>query len=521
VYKVLLVDDERIILDGITRIIDWPTLGLELLGTAQNGLQGYERIAGENPDIVVCDIRMPGMDGLELVEKTHASHPHIKFVILSGFGEFEYANRAMQYGVKHFLLKPTNERKIEDALSAIVRELDSGRDQESFVRTVKERLEKVMPHVKEQVLKEFVTNKTYGSLDWEYYRGLFRFEFNRPVRLLLFQPEGSFEYEHLFAVKNIAEDLLEETLLGTTIGGHVLILIEDIEDAAWLHERIHAIRNAFQQYYKLDLTISLSDPDLITKARKLYQETLQGLKYRFYLDEGGLITSKETGGSAESEFEDYDFDESRLAMSVRSGDGAGAERALREWFAGLKRAQFDIDMTKSYAIQQYVALFRQADPQSMGECYRTIPQLVEMSTLQAIQLCFEETVRDMAKRNYERNALKHTTIIRRIEEIVGQRLHDGDLSLNLVAREMLYMNADYLGKLFKKETGERFTHYVVKARIKRATELIAERPDIKIFELAAQLGYGDNPQYFSQVFKKQLGCTPSEYMTKHADTSAF
>ncbi len=520
-YRVLLVDDERIILDGITRIIDWSLLRTELVGTAQNGIQAYERIVEESPDIVVCDIRMPGMDGLELVEKTNASHPHIKFVILSGFGEFEYANRAMQYGVKHYLLKPTNEVKIAEALSAVIEELDRSRDRDTFVRNVKERLEKVMPHVKEQVLKEFVTNKTYGSRDWDYYRGLFQFQFNRPIRLLLFQIEEDFEYEHLFAVKNIAEDILETTLLGATIGNHVLILIEDYADTHLLQERIHSIRSTFLQYYKMDLTISLSDPDLITKARKLYQETLQGLNYRFYLDEGGLITRKDTGFTSDGRFEDFTFDEDRLTMPVRSGHLEEAEQALGEWFAELKQAQLDIDATKSYVIEQYVALFRQADPQRMSVCYQSIPQIVEMNTLQAIQAFFEQTVREMARRNYEQNTVKHTTIIRKIMEIVGHNLHDSELSLNMVAHEMLYMNADYLGKLFKKETGEKFTNYVMKSRIKLATQLIAENPEIKIFELADRLGFGDNPQYFSQVFKKQMGCTPSEYMMKSADTSAF
>ena len=151
------------------------------------------------------------LDGLELVAKTHASHPHIKFVLLSGFGEFEYANRAMQYGVKHYLLKPTDEVKIGGALKEVINELTQDRNKETFVQEMKNRLRKVLPHVKEQVLKEFVTNKTYGRHDLEEYRSLFEYDFDQPVRSLLFQLEGTVEYEHQFAVKNIAEDLLDTT----------------------------------------------------------------------------------------------------------------------------------------------------------------------------------------------------------------------------------------------------------------------------------------------------------------------
>ncbi len=460
------------------------------------------------------------MDGLELVAAVNASFPDVRFVLLSGFGEFDYASRAMQYGVKHYLLKPTNEIKIAEALSEIVGELTLDQHREQFVLDIKQGLLKVMPHVKEQVLKEFVTNKTYGSRDWDYYRELFQFEFEHPVRLLLFQLEGVKEFEHLFAIKNIAEDILETTLLGTTIGDHVLILIEDSLELNELYRRIHDIRDTFQHYYKLDATIALSEPDRITGARSLYQETMQYLNYRFYLGEGGLITRKDTGAQPLEAVGKFSFEEERLAMPVQSGHREEAEQALAELMLELKRAQMDINMTKSYVIQQFVSLIRLGDPQQMSGYYKQMSELAEMNTLQAIQSLLEGTVRELAQYNYEKNVVKHTTIVRKVIDIVEAQLGNSELSLNLVAHEMLYMNADYLGKLFKKETGEKFSNYVVKARIKKATSLMASDPDIKIFEMAELLGFGDNPQYFSQVFKKQMGCTPSEYM-KLPDNSGF
>jgi len=519
-YKVMLVDDEKIILDGISQMIDWTSLGTRLIGTASNGVEAYERIKELLPDIVVSDIRMPGMDGLELVAAVHRSHPGIRFVLLSGFGEFDYASRAMQYGVKHYLLKPTNENKIAEALSEIVTELESDEQRERFVSTIKQGLQKAIPHVKQQVLKEFVTNKTYGSRDWDYYRELFRFEFERPVRLLLFQLEGAVEFEHLFAIKNIAEDLLDTTLLSTTIGDHVLVLVEDTLELSELYRRIHEIRDTFLRYYKLDATIALSEPDRITRARGLYQETLQSLNYRFYLGEGGLITRKDTGARGPEITGHFNFEEERLTMPVQSGHREEAEQALSSLMDELMHAKLDINVTKTYVIQQFVSLLRLGDAQQINRYYGRLSELVEMNTLQAIQELLENTVREIVQYHYERNVVKHTSIVRKVIDIVDEQLSNSELSLNLVASEMLYMNADYLGKLFKKETGEKFSNYVVKARIKKATELMAKDPDIKIFEMAELLGFGDNPQYFSQVFKKQMGCTPSEYM-KLPDNSGF
>lgn len=511
-YKVLLVDDERVILDGISRMVDWAAYQTVLAGTAQNGLAAYDKILSESPDIVICDIRMPGLDGLGLVAKTHASHPHIQFVLLSGFGEFEYANRAMQYGVKHYLLKPTDETKIGEALTSVTHELSHRRRTEFFIHDMKRRLHKMLPHVKEQILKEFVTNKTYGRNDLEEYRSLFRYDFDRLFRLLLIQPEGETDFEHLFATKNIAEDLLDKPLLSTTIGQHILILIEDGEEET-LHSRIQDIRSIFRQYYKLNLTVAVSDPGPITAARQLYRKTQQCLNHRFYLNESSIITERDifdSGGSDTS----FSFDEERLCMPVRSGDLKDAQQALADFIQELKEAQLGIELTKSYAIQQYVSLIRLADPGEMPDKYRRIPELAEMNTLQAIQTVLHETVKDITQRNYNKHSVKHNAIVRKMLDIIEEQLSNSDLSLSYVAHEMLYMNADYLGKLFKKETGEKFSNYVMKRRIEQATMRMKLEPDIRIFEMAEQLGFGDNPQYFSQVFKKQMGCTPSEYMKK-------
>ncbi|WP_141504253.1 response regulator [Paenibacillus luteus] len=511
-YKVLLVDDERIILDGISQMVDWSYYRTSLTATARNGLEAYESIMAEEPDIVITDIRMPGMDGLELVAKTHQTHPHVRFIVLSGFREFEYASKAMQYGVKHYLLKPTNEIKIGGPLAEIVDELEADAKREAFVSGVKERLEKVMPHVKEQVLKEFVTNKMYGRRDWDYYRSLFQYSADKPVRLLLFQLEGDAQFEQLFAIKNIAQEIIGTTLLATTLGDHVLVLVEDPTDIIELNRKINDIRQTFRSYYKMDASIALSEPAPIFEARSLYQETLQCLNYRFYLDEGGLITRQDTAIMADGRLDQFHFDEDRLLMPVRSGHLKDAENALSEFFNRLKEAQLDIVKTKSYVIGQYVSLIRLADSRAVEDYYRNIPSIIEMNALHAIQAVLENAVRAITNARYEQNKVKYIAFVRQTIDIIEQYLGNADLSLTFVASKLLFINPEYLGKLFKKETGEKFTTYVLKLRIKQATEWIATDPDIKIFELAERLGYGDNPQYFSQVFKKYMGCTPSEYM---------
>lgn len=128
--RVLLVDDEFIILDGIASVIPWERHGTVLAGTAQNGIAALELMESVRPDILITDIRMPGMDGLELAERVSEAYPDVGIIMLTGFNEFEYAKSAMQHGVKHYLLKPCSSEDVTAALDEIVaaqRERDSGR----------------------------------------------------------------------------------------------------------------------------------------------------------------------------------------------------------------------------------------------------------------------------------------------------------------------------------------------------------------------------------------------------------
>src|SRR4051812_49147953 len=226
-YKVLLVDDERIITEGMSKVINWESIGTNLIGTARNGIEAYSIIEQQQPDIVISDIKMPGMNGLELVAKVHSVFPKIRFILLSGFSEFDFAKQAMQYGVKHYLLKPCNENTIMDAVSEICEDLKQKQNREQFIQKMKGTLESVLPYAKEQLLKEFITNH-YENKDLEHYQKLFNIDLNTPsVRLVLFQLEGNFEFEHMFALKNITEHIFESYIVSCTVGETILFLIED------------------------------------------------------------------------------------------------------------------------------------------------------------------------------------------------------------------------------------------------------------------------------------------------------
>ncbi len=134
-----------------------------------------------------------------------------------------------------------------------------------------------------------------------------------------------------------------------------------------------------------------------------------------------------------------------------------------------------------------------------------------METVQQIHEYIETTAKKITIDYYNRFKSKQTSVISKVIDFVKENLGNPNLSLKMVANKILYMNPDYLGKLFRQETGQRFSVYLTKLRIEKAVDLIVEMDDVKVVTLAEMIGFGDNPQYFSQVFKKYTGYTPSEY----------
>lgn len=512
-YQVLLVDDERVILEGISAFVDWAKLGTNLAGTARNGVEAWEWIQRNQPDIVISDIRMPGMDGLQLVERVWEQQLPIRFILLSGYSEFEYARNAMRYGVKHYLLKPCNEEMIEKAIAETIRECEQHREKERFQQRIEAEWRRMLPHAKEQLLREFVMNKTFGKREWEQYRNIFGMDAQRQqVRLILFHLDGEGEFEHLFAIKNIAEDILGKAALhlSTILGDHVLMLIEGTQGEEQLLNTLHSVKSIFYDYYKIDTTIAVSESGELAAVRKLYKQTLECLNQRFYLGEGSLITKADLLTESKDAGEELSYDEDRLCLLVKSGIWTDVQAELDDFFQRIAQLRLEAAIVRSYVITLYTAIVR-LDPARLPDLISDMAQLDAIDTIQGLRVFLEKTAFHVTETFYSSNRKRQSRIVQKVLEVIDAHLDDPDLSLNSVAKKMLYMNADYLGKLFKKEMGEKFSTYVMRKRMELAIEIMGQMEDIKVFELAEQTGFGDNPQYFSKVFKKYTGYTPSEF----------
>ncbi|MEW4371357.1 response regulator transcription factor [Paenibacillus kandeliae] len=513
-YKVLLVDDERMILEGISSVVDWHGSGTELVGTARNGLEAYERIAEKRPDIVISDISMPGLDGIGLVAKTYEQFPDVRFIMLSGYKDFDYARRAMQYGVKHYLVKPCNEQQIQEAIAELLSERAAEQERELFVSSMRDQFTRMLPQVKEQFLKEFISNKMYGSRDLAYYEGLFHMQLTeRTVRIVLMRVEESHEYEHLFALKNIAEDVVEGVLMGTTIQlqDELLLLIDDPADTARLIKELNEVKDVFGSFYKLDVTVALSEPDALEQLRRMYRDAQQVMNHRFYIGGGSLMTRQDIALHDCRMGSGFELDEEQFTLIIKSGQVEQVETEIGRLFATLSELRLDMAVTRSYVLQLYAVMLRLYPEEERSLPTAQLAELSQLDTLTGLHDFIRHAAIELTGSYYKSNINRQSSVVNKMLQIIEENYTNAELSLNGVANQMLYMNPDYLGKIFKKVTGDNFSHYVNRYRIERATEHIRRSGDVKVFELAELFGFGGNSQYFSQVFKKVTGMTPTEY----------
>ena len=508
--RVLIVDDERIIREGIATVIPWEKYGYTLAGTAGNGEEAYELIKKEAIDIVISDIKMPGMDGLQLIAKVKEEQPEIEFIVLSGYSEFEFARTAMQYGVKYYLLKPCNEEEILAVLEELRNAIEQRRRNSAYLEKVKQDLERIKPQLKAQFLKEFVTNQFSFAQEWEYYRDLLGLKETGPVRLLLCRVEGRFEFEYLFALKQTAEEILGEGLvfLSTTIGEELLLLIKDLAMEELL-ALVETVKETFCNNYGRDMTVAISESGEWKTTPLLYREAREYLKHRFYLGEGSIITKKDIGLD-QAEEANLIFDFEQFGYIVKSGNTEEVEVRLAEFFRQLEAATREISGAKIHCLELFSTIIRYSAGEKMNDYLKQLVAFEEFTTLEQIHQFIQEIALEITTANYADNAQRYSRQVQKVVALVEENLANENLSLKWLAQEMLYMNVDYLGKLFKKEMNERFSDYLIRLRIEKAKEML-EKSDSKVFEIAKAVGFGDNAQYFSQVFKKHTGYTPSDY----------
>ena len=481
-YKLLIVDDEEIEREGMAHFIPWQEQGVELVGAAWNGVQGLEMMEQFRPDIVLVDVKMPVMNGLEMIRKARQTFPDVVYVILSGYGEYEFTSQAMEEGVRHYLLKPCDEKKIVAVLDKVKAELQEKQERASKAQNAR----LLLPHAREQLFCELLLDHAQrGAAAVQNFMTEMGGP-DRPVLLLDVQLRRGFDYLERFVVGNIMTDLLPSgTLLCS--GGFdrdTFLLLDPQADAA-LDAAFARLQVEFRRFETALLQAAVSAQGSLEHLPELYRQTAELLTLRG--PDGAALLRY--GGAAQAE--------TGALFDYRAIRGAqDYEQLLFELYVGLAKMRL-----RGYLPAQQRQLCLLAWKLLAADAPPPALTLSSMAQALAERLDLPREAED------DRSALQMRTLY----ETLYEHLDDPDLSLLKLARDCLYVSEDHLSRMFSRRTGTRMTHYIEERRVAVGRRLIEFAPGVTNARLAELVGYPPDGRYFSRVFRKQCGMTPGEY----------
>lgn len=507
-YSVLIVDDEKIIREGIANEMPWEELGLSLAGVASNGQEGLLRLKEEQIDIAIADIKMPVLSGLEMVEAARAEGIQTEFIVISGYEDFEYAHTAMKNGVKYFLLKPTSPEDIVNALKGVCEKLDKKREAARLEYKYEESNRKLKALMKEQFLRDKLLGKVYTKEEQDYFLNFLGIK-NKELSAVALWVNAEKDPGRIFLARSIAEDYFGEKLALCTIIHDLVYFIIDCAAQKELLKKVEGLVKELKKIGFTHVTATFKEKWDILSPASSCDDLEECIRFRFYVPDAEIITP-EDAELAESDTPVFVFGTQTLLNCLRCGDFDSAKTEIESFFELLLNQKSNTETAKFHSLRLYTELLNIY--RGSAENYLNGSNaIMQMKTLNEVKEYIISFAEEMARENRAKIEKKSNRKIDKMLSCIEENLANEEFSLKWLANNLLYFNNDYLGKLFKKEVGVSFTSYVIKRRIEKACELFRENPEAHIYDVAEKTGFGDNTQYFSQVFKKEMGVVPSEW----------
>lgn len=401
--RMIIVDDERMIRETISAIIDWEALGIQVIGLCKNGLEAYDMILDEYPDIVLTDINMPGLSGLDLIQRITQAARETEFVILSGYGDYTYTREAMRLGIQYYLLKPCSEEDIIEVMQQVKKRCMSRRLRKQEIAENY----MILRRLQESVVRNLIVESMSENPNYDGLRA---------------------KYEQFLDFKNV---------------GYEVCRLDHVTDALWTK-----YTQAFQACHN-------------QRAEKIPA---------YFLQVGDVLYLG---------FESYDYDYTEL----------------------------DAQMA---AVCQPPSVYSRRSVRCLEEL---LPLLYNaMHGRRCVKVGLERHCLRQSDESEPVLLRPEDDFVAKIIEIVRTNISDPELSLKMISEKHLYMNVDYVSRKFVKATGKKFSAFLAETRIETAKKLFAAEPGISVNTVAGEVGCGNNPQYFSQLFKKMAGMTPTEYL---------
>ena len=536
--KVFLVEDEMVIRRGIKNSIDWEKEGYIFCGEASDGELAYPMIIKEKPDILITDIRMPFMDGLELCKLVKKELPNIKILILSGYDEFDYAKEAIRLGVTEYLLKPISSGKLLEALNGVSESIRREKEDKDLVRKYMEEMRENTEHEKQKYFEQMIagnlsmadaleTGKKYEmNLSAGMYNLLlFRFTLGEENR-----KSGELLGEAEYAIEKLTERLEYVFEFQRGVEGWAFLLMADNEEQ--MSERVKELSKDLEEIMKNYSTIAyfggIGQP--VARLRELeesFREAERALAARFTMELNRIISVEDIRMAQNvdtlDDIEITSFGEiEKTRTMLEKFLNNGAEDEIDE-FVDVYINELPEENLKSVLMRQYIIMDAyivmmsfcekiegiegemQAQSEELKNSMKTIQTLEEIKNYIRMLLKKIIGVRDTI------SGRRYSDIIEIAKDQIRKTYMSDEISLNTIAAEV-GMSPSYFSSIFSKEMGKTFVEYLTEIRMDRAKELLM-CSSMKTSEIGYEVGYKD-PHYFSYIFKKTQNCTPKEFRAR-------
>lgn len=531
-YKVLLVDDEALIREAISENTRWKELGYELMGTCKNGREAMERLDQEEADLVLTDICMPYVDGMELTRYLYEHHRGVKVIIISGYDDFEYAKTAVKYQVMDYILKPITAKELAQTLTRVKEKLDEERFQKSDMKRIRGAYMSNLPilrgrflnsllmgNVGEQEIQEKLSDYQI-KLDGKYF--MTALVMGDDLTPFLKQSDEYKSDLACFAIYNISAEIMDFYQAGVSfqdVDERTVLIFSGDEEIEKLALRVtEEIHDNIFRFLKIHCTIGLGGrTGRLQELQKSFQEARRTLEYKFVLGGDQVIYARELPENQDMVSGELPKYVSRICLAIRSGKKEDVSEEIKAFTSALRKSCLTRNRSIFHVQNLILSVMNELDLAALNdeeilkeerELMNTVYARNHLSeveeVLAAFCSCLAENFRDEKDSYCKRQAL-------RALDYIEEHYKDTDVTLNSVCSH-LAMSTSYFSSIFKNYTGETFIEALTRKRVEKAKFLL-ENTSRKNYEIACDVGYSD-PHYFSNIFKKATGMTPTEYARK-------
>lgn len=529
-YRIIIADDEEYVRELLAKNINQTQTEFQVVGKAEDGKQALKQIQELQPDILITDICMPIMDGLDLIRSMQELNLPIKTVIISGYDDFSYAKQAVNLGVTEYLLKPFSPEEVYEVLNKIGTELERQHTLMNNIQDMKNQLAGNRQMLQEQLLKQLIqrieqpdrmleqAQKAEINFDAQYYAvGIFRIH-----QSLNYQERDMKDF--LTMIKDTYFQKNCQTYLTRLHEKQIVILfLGDYRNAKTfrkaIREGVETIGESMERYYDIKANCVIggiyqdwsSIPDSYREALSVWRGILENPEcVVFYEDE---IQQKK---AEDGNFERPRELEQQLLIHIQMGQEEKAEECLYDILRYYESMDVQLSDFVSVSLVEMVfdisgTMKKTGGPGQVWEDKNVVEYLKEhfaYGSLKDAQEVLCDYVVKCCRQFSSINKTQGDRIVFQVKELIEKNLANEDFSLEMASRQ-LYFSQNYVRQIFKQITGESFMEYLIRRRMETAKELL-KNTSYKILDVAMETGYS-NQRYFASCFKKYYGCTPTEY----------